>query len=102
MGMGMQAAVVPTRTSRVGVRLTAAGLGVLVVAVVLYVSGLSRAVAVWASPVGVIAAALGVALLRGHAVPRWVLILLGTVAAGLLAYGVAMWIYSAAHPPVAA
>jgi hypothetical protein len=100
--MGMQTAVAPTKTSPLGVWLTAAGLGVLVFAVVLYATGLSRAVAVWASPVGLIAAVLGVATLRGRAVPRWALLVLGTVAAVLLAFGVALWIYSAAHPPMAA
>ena len=99
--MEMQTVVVPARTSAVGVWLTVAGLGVLVLAVVLYVTGLSRAVAVWASPVGLVAAVLGIAALRGHAVPRWALLVLGAVAAVLLVFGVALWIYAAAHPPFA-
>ncbi len=84
-----------------GVWLTIAGLGVLVMAVALYVTGLSRAVAVWASPVGLVAVVLGVASLRGYAVPRWALLVLGSVAAVLLVFGVVMWSYAAAHPPMA-
>lgn len=97
--MGIQTEGASPKSSPLGVWLAVAGGGVLVLAVVLYATGLSRAVAVWASPVGLIAAVLGIATLRGYAVPRWALLVLGTVAALLMAYGVALWVYSAAHPP---
>jgi hypothetical protein len=97
--MGMQVSETKPRLSRSGVWLTLAGLGVLVVATYLYASGLSRAVAVWASPVGLVAAVFGVASLRGYPVPRWARITLGAVAAVLLVLGLATWIYAAAHPP---
>lgn len=99
--MGMHATQAPARAPAMGWWLFLSGLGVLVVAIVLYVTGLSRAVAVWASPIGLVAAALGIAALRGRAVPRWAVLLLGVVAVLLLALGIAMWIYAAAHPPVA-
>jgi hypothetical protein len=83
-----------------GVRLTTSGLGVLALAIVLYTSGTSRALAVWASPVGFVAVGMGVASLRGHVVPRWAVLALGSIVALLLVLGIGTWIYAAAHPPV--
>jgi hypothetical protein len=98
--MGMQVSATARRPSRSGTWLTVAGLGVLVVAAVLYASGISRAVAVWATPVGLIAVVFGVASRRGHAVPRWALITLGAVVVVLLALGLVTWIYATTHPPM--
>jgi hypothetical protein len=99
--MGMQTRVAPTRTPAVGVWLTIAGLGILTMASILYVTGTSRAVAVWATPVGLAGVAFGMATLRGLAVPRWALLALGAMVALLVTLGIATWIYAAAHQPIA-
>jgi hypothetical protein len=98
--MGMQTSRASAEASRVGLWLTGFGLGILALATVLYVTGSSRAVALLASPVGLVAVLLGVASLRGHALPRWALLVLGSVVAVLLVLGVGTWIYAAARPPV--
>lgn len=98
--MVMRASTAAHRSARWGTCLTAAGLVVLVVAALLYASGLSRAGAVWAGPVGLIAVVFGVATLRGHPVPRWASIALAAAVAVLLGLGLVTWIYETAHPPM--
>jgi len=98
--MATQTSRPAAETWRVRVWLTASGFGVLALATLLYASGTSRAVAVWASPVGLVAVGMGVASLRGHVVPRWALLALGSIVAMLLVLGIGTWIYAAAHPPV--
>jgi hypothetical protein len=100
--MATQTSHAAAGTWRVGVWLTASGLGVLALATLLYASGTSRAVAVWASPVGLVAVGLGIASLRGHVVPRWALLALGAIVAVLLVLGIGTWIYAAGHPPESA
>jgi hypothetical protein len=98
--MGMPAIETAHRRSRAGALLILAGLGVLAAAAFLYASGLSRAVAVWALPVGLTAAVFGVASLRGRAVPRWAMIALGAVVAALLLLALVTWLYSLTHQPM--
>jgi len=61
-----------------------------------------RAVAVWITPVGLVAAVPGVLSLRGFAVPRWLLVALASVVALLAVLGIATLLYSLGHPPVSA
>ena len=80
----------------------AAGAALLLCAAVLYVSGLSRAV-------GVVVAGLGAATILGASVAyrakawpsRPWLIAAAVLVVALVAYGVALLIYGAMHPPVA-
>ena len=89
----------PTRTSvSLGSVLTAVGLAMLLTAATLYLTGASRAVAVWITPVGLFAAVLGVLSLRGAAVPRWLLVALASVVALMAVLGIATLLYSLAHP----
>jgi hypothetical protein len=101
--MEMQPAVAPTKPSA-SLRwfMTLVGLGILGVAVTLYLTGASRAIAVWITPVALAVGAVGVASLRGAAVPGWVLVLLGVVAAALLILGLATWIYATVTPTTSA
>ena len=78
-----------------------AGVVLMLCAAVLYISGLSRAV-------GVVVAVVGVATLLGAFMARrrrawpsrpW-LITVAVLLVALVAYGVALLIYSALHPPV--
>ena len=76
--------------------------GVLLAAVVLYVTATSRATAVWIAPFGlglVIAAAWTHHSERWS--PRWLWILLGVAALALVALGVWALVYTSQHPPVA-
>ena len=70
-------------------------------AVVLYVSGLSRAVGVVIFPVGAVAAVAGLVMRRRGRWPGrlWV-ILYAVLVALLVVYGVWLLIYSSMHPPV--
>ena len=75
------------------------GILVLAAAVTLYLSGASRAVAVWLTPVGLVAALLGFVTLRTQKVPRWALAVLTTAVVVLVAVGLTTWVYSASTPP---
>jgi hypothetical protein len=99
-GMGLEAAVSRERTSVLsGQVLIWFGIVVLAAAVTLYVSGASRAVAVWLTPLGVVAVLLGFVTLRRQQVPRWALAVLATATVVLVAVGLASWVYSALTAP---
>jgi hypothetical protein len=98
--MGMPTTT-PTRTSvSLGSVLTTVGLATLIAAATIYLTGASRVVAVWITPVGLFAAVLGVLSLRGAAVPRWLLVALASVVALMAVLGIATLMYSLAHPPM--
>jgi hypothetical protein len=100
VGMGLETAVSTPRTSvRSGQVLIWFGIVVLAAAVTLYVSGASRAVAVWLTPLGVGAVLLGFVTLRRQKVPRWALAVLATAVVVLVAVGLATWVYSASTAP---
>lgn len=84
---------------RSGAGLAAVGVLLLVVALVLYASGMSRAVGVWITPVGIAALVLGVLATRRVSLPRWALPAVSLVVVALVLMGVATLVYSAAHPP---
>lgn len=79
----------------------AAGVVSLLCAAVLYVSGLSRAIGVLVAVVGVATLLGAFSARRRRAWPSrpW-LITVAVLLVGLVAYGVALLIYSALHPPV--
>jgi phosphatidylserine synthase len=97
--MGMQAQPADDGRSRFGAGLAAVGVLLLVVALVLYVSGTSRAVGVWITPVAVASLVLGILAMRHVSVPRWAIPALSVVVIGLAVMGVATLVYSAAHQP---
>ena len=79
-----------------------AACGVLLAAVVLYVTATSRATAVWIAPLGLgLLFAAAWTHHSGRWAPRWLWILLGVVALALVALGVWALIYTTQHPPVA-
>jgi hypothetical protein len=100
--MGMQTQSRLESRSRSGPGLIAVGVLLLVVALVLYVSGASRAIGVWIAPVAVAALLLGALTLRGVSLPRWAIPALAVVAVGLAAMGVVTLVYSAGHQPTGA
>lgn len=100
--MVMQTTTPMRLSSSVGPVLTIAGLATLVMAAVLYLTGMSRAIAVWISPVGLFAAVLGVLSLRGITAPRWLLVALGLVVAAMAVLGIATLIYSLGRQPTTA
>jgi hypothetical protein len=70
------------------------------VGMALALSGTSRAVATWITPLAV--ALLGVGTwgyTSGRAAPRWVLVLLAVVAVALAVIGLSTWIYAWTRPP---
>jgi hypothetical protein len=84
------------------VHVVGAGVVLLLCAAVLYVSGLSRAVGVVVAVVAV-ATLLGAFVARRRAWPSrpW-LIAVAVLLVALVAYGVALFVYNALHPPVLA
>jgi phosphatidylserine synthase len=97
--MGMQAQSAVEGRSRFGAGMAAVGVLLLVVALVLYGSGTSRAVGVWITPVAVAALVLGILAMRRVSLPRWAIPALSVVVVGLALIGVATLVYSAAHQP---
>jgi ABC-type enterobactin transport system permease subunit len=87
------------QTRRLGVALVVIGGALLLAAVALYASGLSRAAGLWVAPLGLASLATGSASLRGWRVPRWLLALLAVAAVALLTLGLWTWWYSSTHPP---
>lgn len=79
-----------------------AGVGVLVIAVALYLSGASRAAGVWMVPVGLAAVVIGGLGQSGRRVPRWCYLVLAVVVLVLTVFGLATWVYALMHPPMAA
>ena len=99
-GMSHDTGAITPRTSvRAGPVLVVSGILVLAAAVILYVSGASRAVAVWVTPLGVAAVVLGFVALRRQRVPRWALAGLSTAVVVLVAVGLTTWVSAASTPP---
>ena len=78
------------------------GVVLLLGAVLLAVSYVGRAIAVWVTPLGLgLVAAGGWGWVTRRAVSRWVLVVLAVVAVALIALGLWTLIYSLNHQPQA-
>lgn len=79
--------------------LLSAGCALLVVALTLYLSGVSRAAGLWLAPLAVAVAVVGWWGTSGRRVPRWAYSLLVLAVLALTVLGVSLLVYSLAHPP---
>lgn len=71
------------------------GVAILLFGVYLYMTGLSRAIAVWTSPLGAGMLAVGALSQRANRPPpRWLLLLIGLVALALLGLGLSTLVYA--------
>jgi hypothetical protein len=87
-------------TRQAGTAAAAAGGGLLVVAVALYLTGLSRAVGVVVAGVATVLVLGGLGTLRRGRWPhRGLLIAFAVAVAGLVAFGVGTWLYALSSPP---
>jgi len=87
------------RVARRHLLLVSSGLVGLATCVVLYTSGVSRAVAVWLLPLGAATTVVGWAGAAGRRVPRWAYVVLAAVAGTLALLAAATWVYSLVHQP---
>jgi predicted nicotinamide N-methyase len=80
--------------------LLAAGTGLALAGIASALSGTSRAVATWITPLAVALLGAGTwGYASGRTAPRWVLVLLAVVAVALTVIGLSTWIYSWTRPP---
>lgn len=88
--------VEPSRRARsTATFLICGGVAVLLFAGYLYATGLSRAIAVWTSPLGASMLVAGARSQRtGRPTHRWLLVLIGVVAVALLVLGLVTLVYA--------